>query len=148
MQENEPFSPEAGEGAAAAAEGGLAWRATVTDERAEADRSGGRGRYGARMAGEDAAGAATAAGTRDGGSASPPPFSPPVAASFLSPLRLLARLHAVGGGSCGQDLSLPPLAPPPPHHNRSSPSSAPTRSQRLTLAPPRGRRRAEHRGPA
>ena len=66
MQENEPFSPEAGEGAAAAAEGGLAWRATATDERAEADRSGGRGRYGARMAGEDAAGAATAAGTRGG----------------------------------------------------------------------------------
>ena len=60
------FHLRQGRGAAVAVEDGLAWRATATDERTEADRSGGRGRYGARMAGEDAAGAATAAGTRGG----------------------------------------------------------------------------------
>ena len=60
------FHLRQGRGVAAAVEDGLAWRATATDERAEADRSGGRGRYGALMAGEDAAGAATAAGTRGG----------------------------------------------------------------------------------
>ena len=42
-----------GEGRGAAAEGGLAWQATATGERAEAAWRGGRGRYGARTASEE-----------------------------------------------------------------------------------------------
>ena len=45
-----PFHLRQGRGAAAAAEGGLAWRATPTGE---ATWRGGRGRYGARTASEE-----------------------------------------------------------------------------------------------